>query len=111
VDRYPNVRFTLFADDGIIFSNSQKEIEQIRKDPFLNMIGVIFSEKLKSDGTPATGYISGDKINLVGVELNVKTGMIQSPKGHADVKLSIEDLQKRLWNGYSDDGDKTKFKS
>jgi hypothetical protein len=101
VSRYPQVRISLFADDGVMFSNDEKIFKAILTDPFLKMVGIVFSDKVKSDGQPSTGFIKGNIIKFVGCELNMDSGMITSPKGsvHADSPLDI--INKVIWSNYS----------
>jgi hypothetical protein len=94
VSRYPQVRISLFADDGIIFSDDKSIFEKIRTDPFLKMVGIVFSDKLRSDGTPATGLIDGKIIKFVGCELDLNTGIISSEKGSLHADSPIDDINK-----------------
>jgi len=106
VERYPEVSISLFADDGIIFAHTVEDIEKIKSDPYLKMAGIIFSEKIKPDGSIASKYISSKIIKFVGAELNLETGMISSPKGSIHVESELKHISKVVWNKYLDEAEK-----
>jgi hypothetical protein len=58
------------------------------------MVGIVFSDKVKPDGTPATGLIDGSIIRFLGCELNLNTGMISSEKGKIHADSPIETINK-----------------
>ena len=100
VHRYPNITFTLFADDGIMFADNKEDIERVLSDPALKMIGIVFSNKLKKDGTPSSKFIETDTVEFVGCNLNLRSGMVTSEKG--TIHIDDKNLSKVIWNGYTE---------
>jgi len=79
--RHPEISFTLFADDGIMFAPRKELIERVLGDHFLKQVGIVFSTKTRPDGSPASGYLTGNEVNFLGSTINLETRMIHSPKG------------------------------
>jgi len=71
----------MFADDGIMYANDPEDIVKVLKDRKLKQVGIVFSQKIKKDGTPATAFIENEEVEFLGAKLDFKTGMVSSEKG------------------------------
>jgi hypothetical protein len=63
----------MFADDGIMLAKHRDHIQEVLGDYKLPPTGLIFSDKIREDGSYATGLIRSNVIRFLGAELNFDT--------------------------------------
>jgi len=95
-----DVKVTLFADDGIMFSDSSEKIMKVIKWFKLDLAGIIFSKKNKPDGNPSCRFIDEEEIKFLNTVINTRTGIVRSEKGYCHVDDNLDKMNKILWNGY-----------
>ena len=88
---------TLYADDGILFSNEKEELKRFQEEENLKRQGIILSKKeKKATGKPATGMIEGEEIHFAGMKLNTKTGNLSSERGEIHISKPTREIHKAL---------------
>ena len=102
VKRHPKVKFLMYADDGIMLSDDRKAIEDVLRDYKLPYAGIFFSNKIRKDGSPASGYVESDIIHFLGAEIDFFEGIISTEKGSCYFESPLRYLMKILWSNYGD---------
>jgi len=86
----------MYADDGIMFADDRADIRKVLYDNGVYLSGIVFSNKLKKDGKPASAFLETDIINFLGTKLDVSTGMVSSPKGSCSIFDNPDKITKIL---------------
>lgn len=86
----------MYADDGIMLSDDRKAIEDVLRDYKLPYAGIFFSNKIRKDGSPASGYVESDIIHFLGAEIDFFEGIISTEKGSCYFESPLRYLMKIL---------------
>ena len=103
VKRHPNVKFIMYADDGIMLSNNREHIDAVVNDFKLPIAGIYFSNKQRKDGSLASGYFDRNLLNFLGAVINFSNETITTEKGQCNFNDSLGDFMKILWSDYNKD--------
>lgn len=101
VKRHPDVKFLMYADDGIMLSNNISSIENVLTDFKLPYAGIIFSDKLKKNGLPSCGYLSGNVIEFLNATVDFGNSMVSTERGSVSFDEPIGKFMKILWSDYN----------
>jgi hypothetical protein len=94
IKKHPDVQFSMYADDGIMFADNFESIERVVHDPILPVAGIYFSDKLKKDGSPACGFIDSETIEFLGSSLDIRSGVLTSDKGQCHISNDSDVIMK-----------------
>jgi hypothetical protein len=84
----------MFADDGIMFSDSKESIEKVIRDYLLPNCGIIFSNKTKKNGKPASSFILESQIDFLGATLDMEKEIIYSEHGKTSIHSELNTISK-----------------
>jgi len=84
----------MYADDGIMFADDRADIRRVLFDNGVYLSGIVFSNKLKKDGKPASAFLETDVINFLGAKLDVATGRVSSLVGSCSIFDSTDKISK-----------------
>lgn len=93
----------LFADDGIIISESEEDYKKLLNgEKILLEHGIKLSDKIKPDGSKATRVIDDDLVTFVGVTWRTEDDKVILDNGEEIPRKLITDKQllKLIWNKY-----------
>jgi hypothetical protein len=91
----------MYADDGVMLAHNRDDIQQVLGDYQLPPCGLIFSDKVREDGTYATGLVRQNIITFLGAKLNFDNGMITTDKGSVHMSSDVNKITKVIWNEYN----------
>ena len=67
-------KLVMYADDGLVICKSRSELESIIKklnSPAMQGAGILMTDKVKKDGRPACGLVTGE-LKFLGMTYNLK---------------------------------------